>query len=88
MIASLSPAKSNTCARPLALDPRQDPDLAGAAVDLGGLHLERVIERRHRLAHVDHVAIAILPVVEKLERVGDLFEGFGGHGPLRGRISL
>jgi hypothetical protein len=29
------------------------------------------------------MAIAILPVVEELERFGDLFEGFGGHGPLR-----
>jgi hypothetical protein len=39
-------------------------------------------------AHVDHMAIALLPVVEKLERIGDVFERFGGHGPLRGGVSL
>jgi hypothetical protein len=70
------------CAGPLALDPRPDPDLAGTAVHLRRRDLERVLQRRHRLAHVDHVAIAILPLVEKLERVGDLLEGFGGHHPL------
>ena len=59
---------------------QMQPDLTGAAVHLRGRHLQRRIERRHGLAFLDHEAVAVLPVVEELERLGDLFKGFGGHG--------
>ena len=66
--------------RPLALDPRHDPDLAGAALDLGRRHPQRVVERRHGAAELDDVAVAVLPVVEEGEVVGDLFEAGAGQG--------
>src|SRR6056297_1509343 len=69
------------------LEARRDPDLAGAAVDLRLRPLQRVVQRLHLLAELDDVAVAVLPVVEELEGLGDLLEGFrgpvgGGHGAL------
>ena len=69
-----SPSKSKRARRALALDARHDPDLAGAALDLGRRHPQRVVERRHGAAELDHVAVAVLPVVEEGEVGGDLFE--------------
>ena len=66
-------------ARAFAVDPRHDPDLARAALDLGRRHPQRRVERRHRPAELDHVAVAVLPVVEELEVGGDRLEAFSGQ---------
>ena len=63
-----------------AVPARDDPDLAGATLDLGRRDLQRRVERRHRAAELDHIAVAVLPVVvEEGEIVGDLFEAGGCH---------
>src|SRR5690606_24459587 len=59
----------------LALDAGIQPDLAGAALDLVCRDLQGRVHRRHRLAQFDDMAIALLPVVEKGEGVGDVFKG-------------
>ena len=71
----------------LAVDPRREPDLAGAALDLGRRRPQRVVERRHRAAELDDVAVAVLPVVEEGEVVGDRFEAGRGHGTGSSRCS-
>eukprot|EP00903_Cladosiphon_okamuranus_P018540 g17063.t1 len=63
-----------------AVDLREQPDLAGAAVDLVGGHFQRQVQRVHRLAQFDHVAIAVFPVLEELEIFDNLFECGLGHG--------
>ena len=65
--------------RPLPLEPRHDPDLARAALDLGCGALQRLVEGRHLLAELDDIAIAVLPIVEEVEIRCDIFEVLSRH---------
>ena len=55
-----------------------EPDLARAAANLVGLRPRRVGQRLHHAAEFDDVAVALVPIVEKLEVRDDLVEG-GQH---------
>ena len=65
---------------PLPFDFRHNPDLTGAAFDFGGRYAQRILERRHRLAQFNDMAIAILPIVKEFEGINNVFKGVG-HRP-------
>ena len=54
------------------------PDLAGAAAHLVGLGVRRLGERRQVASELDHIAVAIVPLVEQLEILNDVVDI--GHG--------
>ena len=55
------------------------PDLRGAAVDLGRRHAQRLGQRVHRFTKVDHMAVAVFPIVQKLEILDQFFKSRRGH---------
>jgi uncharacterized protein DUF6456 len=69
---------------PVALDGGREPHLAGAAAHLVALGAQLRGERRQRAPELDHIAVAVLPVVEEREVVPDLGERhIGGPRPSR-----
>src|SRR5215813_9730205 len=52
-----------------------EPDLAGASLDLVGVGTLRLGQRRERPPEFDHVAVAIVPIVEERKVVRDLVDG-------------
>ncbi len=68
------------CVRARPLDPGQQPDLACAALNLGGGHSERLVQGWHFSPQLDDMAIAVFPIVKELEGFGDVFEGGRSHG--------
>ena len=71
--ASLSPLKMRRCAAP-SVDLSRQPDLTGAAANSVHLRSRRFRQRRQGAAELDHVAIAVLPVIRELEVREDVFE--------------
>src|SRR6478672_5908426 len=60
-----------------AIDLSREPDLTGAAANSVRLRSRRFRQRRQGAAEPDHVAIAVLPVVEELEVSDDALKGHG-----------
>src|SRR5690625_1906532 len=58
---------------------RHEPDLAGAPLDLCRLRAALLRQSRHFAAKLDHIAITVFPIIEKLEILGDFLETFTGH---------
>src|SRR6185312_12433335 len=50
-----------------AIDLGREPDLTGAAANSVRLRSRRFRQRRQGTAELDHVAIAVLPVIQELE---------------------
>ena len=77
--ASLSPSKVRTGAPAGSGRSHRacEPDLAGAAAHLVGLRAQRVGQRRQRAPELDHIAVAVLPVVEEGEVRADGVERRG-----------
>src|SRR5690606_23480857 len=61
-----------------------EPDLARAAAHLVGLVARRIRQRRERAPELDHVAIAIVPLIENREILKDLVNRHCGAGALGG----
>src|SRR4029077_16825810 len=60
-----------------ALDLGREPDLTGAAANSVRLRSRRFRQWRQGAAELDHVAIAVLPVIQELEVREDVFERHG-----------
>jgi hypothetical protein len=60
-----------------AIDLGREPDLTGAAANFVRLRSRRFRQQRQGAAELDHVAIAVLPVIQKLEVREDVLEGHG-----------
>ena len=56
-----------------------EPHLAGAALHFIGVVMRRVGERRQFAPQLDHVAIAVVPLVEQREILDDVVNR--GHAP-------
>src|SRR6185369_14060991 len=55
-------------------DVAREPDLAGAALNLVGVGALRLRQRLERAAEFDHIAVAIVPIIEEREVFGDLVD--------------
>src|SRR5271156_3233933 len=76
--ASLSPLKMRRGAPGgRAIDLSREPDLTGAAANSVRLRSRRFRQRRQGAAELDHVAIAVLPVIQELEVREDVLERHG-----------
>src|SRR6478609_1306601 len=60
-----------------AIDLGRQPDLTGAAANSVRLRSRRFRQRRQGAAELDHVAIAVLPVIQELEVREDALECHG-----------
>src|SRR5271167_216337 len=60
-----------------AIDLSREPDLTGAAANSVRLRSRRIRQRREGPAELDHVAIAVLPVIQELEVREDVLERHG-----------
>src|SRR6476646_7686519 len=60
-----------------AIDLGREPDLTGAAANSVRLRSRRFRQRRQGAAELDHVAIAVLPVIQELEVREDVLERHG-----------
>src|SRR4029077_14406002 len=60
-----------------AIDLGREPDLTGAAANFVRLRSRRFRQRRQGAAELDHVAIAVLPVIQELEVREDVLERHG-----------
>jgi hypothetical protein len=60
-----------------AMDLSREPDLTGAAANSVRLRSRRFRQRRQGAAELDHVAIAVLPVIQELEVREDVLERHG-----------
>src|SRR6476646_1609983 len=77
--ASLSPLKLRRGAAPGdgALDLSREPDLTGAAANFVRLRSRSFRQWRQGAAELDHVAIAVLPVIQEPEVREDVLERHG-----------
>lgn len=70
-----------------AVDVARQPDLAGAALNLVPGGMLGVGHRGQRAAKFDHIAIAVVPLIEQFEIVPDVVDGHGGpHTRIKGLI--
>src|SRR5271169_3705340 len=60
-----------------AIDLSREPDLTGAAANSVRLRSRRFRQWRQGAAELDHVAIAVLPVIQELEVRQDVLERHG-----------
>src|SRR4029077_4888363 len=60
-----------------AIDLGREPDMTGAAANSVRLRSRRFRQRRQGAAELDHVAIAVLPVIQELEVREDVLERHG-----------
>src|SRR5207344_2171832 len=60
-----------------AIDLGREPDLTGAAANSVRFRSRRFRQRRQGAAELDHVAIAVLPVIQELEVREDVLERHG-----------
>src|ERR1700674_5545155 len=60
-----------------AIDLGREPDLTGAAANSVRFRSRHFRQRRQGAAELDHVAIAVLPVIQELEVREDVFERHG-----------
>src|SRR3546814_20133271 len=60
-----------------AIDLGREPDLTGAATNFVRLRSRRFRQRRQGVAELDHVAIAVLPVLQELAVRADVLERHG-----------
>src|ERR1700731_3470440 len=74
-VALKDEARRGPVGRPIA--PGREPDLTGAAANSVRLRSRRFRQRRQGAAELDHVAIAVLPVIQQLEVREDVFERHG-----------
>src|SRR6476619_2855045 len=75
--ASLSPLKMRRGPVGRDVDLSREPDLTGAAANSVRLRSRRFRQWRQGAAELDHVAIAVLPVIQELEVREDVLERHG-----------